>query len=181
MGLVGPMRTARRVWPSKVAIMRSSHIIAALAAAGLVLAGCSNSPQGPGTGQTLGTIAGAVAGGVLGNQVGGGSGRTAATVVGVVAGGLIGNRLGQLVDESDRRRAQEAEFRALEFSKADSPVVWRNPDRNVYVEVVPGPSYQYSNFENCRDYTHTIFIDGKPEVAKGRACRNPDGSWQTVG
>jgi surface antigen len=161
--------------------MRKINSFAAVAVAGLLVAGCSNGAgQGPGTGQTLGTIAGAVAGGVLGNQVGGGSGRTAATVVGVVAGGLIGNRLGQLVDESDRRRAQEAEYRALEFSKADSPVVWRNPDKNVYGEVVPGPSFQQGNFQNCREYTHTIFIDGKPEVAKGRACRNADGSWQTV-
>jgi len=33
---------------------------------------------------------------------------------------------------------------------------------------------------NCRQFTHTIYIDGKPQTARGTACRNPDGTWQPV-
>ena len=27
----------------------------------------------------------------------------------------------------------------------------------------------------------TVYIDGKPEVARGTACKQPDGSWRPVG
>ena len=33
----------------------------------------------------------------------------------------------------------------------------------------------------CRDYTHTIYIDGRPQTARATACRNPDGTWTPVG
>jgi surface antigen len=32
----------------------------------------------------------------------------------------------------------------------------------------------------CRQYTHTVYIDGKPQVTRGTACRNSDGSWIAV-
>ena len=32
---------------------------------------------------------------------------------------------------------------------------------------------------DCRDYTHTIYINGRPETARGTACRQPDGTWRT--
>src|SRR5215472_13130162 len=59
-------------------------------------------------------------------------------------------------------------------------LAWRNPDSGRYGSVVPGPAYQ-SNGLQCRQYTHTIYIDGKAEVARGSACRNPDGTWTAVG
>ncbi|MEZ5877882.1 MAG: RT0821/Lpp0805 family surface protein [Tepidamorphaceae bacterium] len=143
------------------------------------VAACSADGTGPGPNQTMGTLAGAVAGGVIGNQIGSGRGQAVATTIGVIAGGLIGSKIGQSLDEADRRRAMEAEYRALEYSKSGSPVVWRNPDRNVYGEVVPGQTYQNAG-RNCREYTHTIYIDGQPQVAKGTACRNADGTWAPV-
>ena len=45
--------------------------------------------------------------------------------------------------------------------------------------VVPGPAYQM-NGEPCREYTHTVYIDGQPQTGRGTACRNPDGSWTTI-
>jgi hypothetical protein len=41
-------------------------------------------------------------------------------------------------------------------------------------------TYQ-SNGLQCRPYTHTIYINGQPQVARGNACRNPDGTWTAVG
>ena len=38
-----------------------------------------------------------------------------------------------------------------------------------------------SNGLQCRPYTHTIYIDGQPQIARGNACRNPDGTWTAVG
>tara|TARA_R110002124_G_scaffold104531_3_gene254707 strand:+ start:205 stop:666 length:462 start_codon:yes stop_codon:yes gene_type:complete len=148
-------------------------ILATLTVFGLALAGCQNI----GPKQGVGTVAGAVAGGVIGNQFGGGSGKVAATALGIVAGGLIGSELGRSLDEQDRRRAANAEYQALENGRIGSPVVWRNPDNGRYGEVVPTRDYRSNNLQ-CREFTHTIYIDGRPETARGTACRQPDGSWR---
>jgi len=65
---------------------------------------------------------------------------------------------------------------ALERGPSGAPVSWRNPDSGRYGSVVPGPAYQNAG-RNCRSYTHTIYIDGRPETSRGTACRNPDGTW----
>lgn len=147
--------------------------IGAVAAMGMTVGACQPSHQ------TSGTLIGATAGGLVGSTIGSGSGRALATAAGIVAGGLIGSAIGAQLDEADRRRAMEAEYRALQYGPSESPVVWRNPDRNVYGEVVPGEAYQQGGYD-CRDYTHTIYIDGQPEVARGTACRQPDGTWAPV-
>lgn len=149
---------------------------AAVAALGLSLAAC----QQDRTGEVLGTAVGATAGGLIGSTIGSGSGRTVATAAGIVVGGLIGNRVGAAADENARRRAMEAEYRALQYGPPNSPVVWRDPNANVYGEVVPGAPYQRAGYGLCRDYTHTIYIDGRPEVGRGTACQNPDGTWRTI-
>ncbi|MEP0519648.1 MAG: RT0821/Lpp0805 family surface protein [Hyphomicrobiales bacterium] len=148
-------------------------VLALLAASGLALAGC----QGVGPKQGVGALAGAVAGGVVGNQFGGGSGKAVATTLGVIAGGLIGSELGRSLDAQDRRRAQNAEYQALEYGRVGSPVVWRNPDSGRYGEVTPTRTYNNNSLQ-CREYSHTIYIDGRPETAKGTACRQPDGTWR---
>jgi surface antigen len=43
-----------------------------------------------------------------------------------------------------------------------------------------GPAYQDAG-RNCRSFTHTIYVDGRPETARGTACRNPDGTWTSLG
>lgn len=149
--------------------------IGAILAIAMALAGCQPGTQN----QTMGTIVGATAGGLVGSTIGSGSGRALATAAGIVAGGLIGNRIGASLDEADRRRALEAEYRALQYGPPNTPVVWRNPDANVYGEVVPGGAYQRGGYD-CRDYTHTIYVGGTPQVARGTACRNPDGTWTPV-
>ena len=69
---------------------------------------------------------------------------------------------------------------ALERGPSGAPVSWKNPDSGRYGTVVPGPAYAESG-RNCRSYTHTIYIDGRPQTARGTACRNPDGTWTPLG
>jgi len=71
-------------------------------------------------------------------------------------------------------------MQALESGRSGAPVAWRNPDSGRYGNIVPGPAYQ-QNGMSCRPYTHTIYINGQPQVARGSACRNPDGTWTPVG
>ena len=53
-------------------------------------------------------------------------------------------------------------------------------DYGRYGEVVPMAPYRRGP-QDCRDYTHTIYINGRPEVMRSTACRNPDGTWRNVG
>jgi len=104
---------------------------------------------------------------------------TTGTSAGAAAGGLIGNRIGAGLDDEDKRRAYAAQVQALESGPSGAPVAWRNPGTGRYGSVVPGTAYQREGM-NCRPYTHTIYIDGQPQTARGAACRNPDGAWDPV-
>ena len=153
--------------------MRKFLKIAVVVSAVTGLAACSSVSN-----EGIGTATGAVAGGLIGNQFGGGSGRTIATVVGALAGGVIGNNIGRQLDERNRQAALQAEYNALERGRPGEPVRWQG-DNGVYGQVVPQQSYQVGS-QNCRRYTHTIYIDGRPEQASGTACRQPDGSWRPL-
>jgi surface antigen len=143
------------------------------------LAGCANDPYAPN--QNAGAVAGAVAGGALGAILGGhGAGnRLAGAAIGAAAGGLLGSAIGASMDEQDRQAAYAAEMQALEGGAPGAPVGWRSDHSDFYGTIVPGPAYQRGGLR-CREYSHTIYVRGRPEIARGTACRNPDGSWTAV-
>jgi surface antigen len=145
------------------------------------LCACSATPEtGQGAKENTGTFIGALTGGLIGSQFGGGTGeRIAAGLAGAAIGGLVGNRIGASMDDQDKERAYAAQMQALESGRAGKAVAWKNPDSGRYGSIVPGKAYE-SNGLQCRPYTHTIYIDGKPQVARGSACRNPDGTWTAV-
>lgn len=145
----------------------------------LFAAACSNQDGSPNKADT-GLILGGVAGGIVGNQFGKGKGNVLATVAGAVVGGLVGSEIGKSMDARDRQLAQEAELDALERGSSGQPRKWKNPDNGRYGEVVPSKPYKKGP-SDCRDYTHTIYIDGRPQQMRGTACRNPDGTWANVG
>lgn len=150
----------------------------ALALVGLGAAACS-SDTGPR--EVAGTAGGAVAGGLIGNAIGGSAGnRLAGTVIGAVLGGVLGNRIGAALDDEDKRRAYAARMQALETGPSGAPVAWRNPDSGRYGNVVPGPVYYQADGTPCRQYTQTVYIDGKLQIEHGAACRNPDGTWMIM-
>ena len=156
---------------------------AAIAVIGLSLAACAGDPEsGRGPKEGTGTLLGAGTGALIGASVaGGGTGnRVAGGVIGAALGAIIGNRIGAALDDEDKQRAYDAQLDALERGPSGAPVSWRNPDSGRYGTVVPGPSYQDAG-RNCRSYTHTIYIDGRPQTARGTACRNPDSTWTTLG
>src|SRR5476649_1356904 len=157
---------------------------AVIALFGVSLAACAGSPDGmgPGPKENTGTLLGAGTGALLGAAVaGGGTGnRLAGAAVGGLLGGVLGNRIGASLDDDDKRRAYAARMDALERGPPGAPVSWKNPDSGRYGTVVPGPAYQDAG-RNCRSFTHTIYIDGRPQTARGTACRNPDVTWTSLG
>lgn len=151
-------------------------MVAVTAGVALSLAGCG--PEGP-TRADTGLAVGALAGGLIGNTVGKGTGRALATVAGAFVGGVVGHEIGRSLDEQDRMLAREAEYEALERGRSGVARTWRNPDNGRYGEVVPSRPYKRSGTD-CRDYAHTVYIDGRPQVMRGTACRNHDGTWRSV-
>jgi len=151
---------------------------AAIAVIGLMLAGCAGEAEGGrGPKENTGTLLGGLAGAAVGSQFGGGvGGHVAGAIIGAGLGALIGNRIGAAMDDEDKQRAYAAQMQALNDGSPGAPVSWRNPDSGRYGTVVPGPYYDEAG-RHCRSYTHTVYIDGSPQTARGTACRNPDGTW----
>jgi surface antigen len=98
----------------------------------------------------------------------------------VASSGVLGNGLGSNLDDKDRQRAYAAEVQALEQGEPGEPVGWKGTGGNRHGTIVPGGYYETRGVR-CRDYSHTIYVNGRPETARATACRNPDGSWQPVG
>jgi surface antigen len=151
----------------------SIRTTAALSLTAVLLAGCAGDP-GPRT--VSGAAGGALVGGAIGALTGGGTGNI---VAGAIAGGLVGGVIGNALDEEDRRRAYAAEMQALEYGGPGTPVSWQG-QRGARGTIVPGPYHARGQYQRCRDYSHTIYIQGRPEVARGVACRNPDGTWSPI-
>lgn len=167
--------------PSATHMSSPRHLTSALAITGvaavaMMTSACSRGPNNA----EAGTAIGAIAGGIIGNQVGDGFGRAVATATGAFVGGIVGHTIGQSLDEQDRRYAQEAEYRALQADGYGEPVEWRNPETGRYGQVVPRRDFE-DRGRRCREFEHTVYIDGQPEVMVGTACRNPDGTWSNVG
>jgi len=88
--------------------------------------------------------------------------------------GLLGNSANQL-NAADRKKALEAEYRALEYSPAGKAVSWSGSGSNSG-DVTAAQPYQVGS-QNCRQYSHSFNIGGSQQTSRGTACRNPDGSW----
>lgn len=131
---------------------------------------------GPSGNTALGTVGGAIAGGLLGSTIGSGSGQVAATVGGAVLGGILGGGIGRNLDEQNRRAAWAAQQHAF---STNAVATWGAPGAPAYGTVRPLRTYAMDG-RYCREYLHTVFIDGRPQEARGTACQAPDGSWQIV-
>lgn len=77
----------------------------------------------------------------------------------------------------DAAEKGRAELTILEAAAAGEPRRWDAGRPGYYGLVEPGP-LQRGDGRICRDYAHTIFIDGLARQEKGRACRPPGGVWR---
>ncbi len=130
--------------------------------------------------QAAGTGIGALAGGLLGAQFGKGTGQLVAAGLGAVAGGFIGSSIGKSLDEHDKMMAERTSQKALESTPSGSQVEWNNPDSGNSGTITPTKTYKLDDGRYCREYNQTVNIGGKQEKAYGKACRQPDGTWQIV-
>jgi surface antigen len=141
---------------------------------GLALAGC----EGTGPKQGGGALVGAGLGALAGSQIGHGKGQLAAVAIGTLAGAFLGSEVGKSLDRADRLAMQQTTQRALETGQTGYVSTWRNPDSGHMGTVTPTRTYAAPSGMPCREYTQTVNIGGQQETAYGKACRQPDGSWQ---
>lgn len=115
------------------------------------------------------TSGGSSGGGLLGGR----SGKGSTVYITALQGGIV-QRSGVQLSNSDRQRALEAEYRALEAAPGGQPVVWSGGSTRG--EVVAAAPYQVGA-QNCRQYSHKLNTGGRLAEARGAACRNSDGTW----
>lgn len=154
--------------------MTKRYKIAALLPVLALLTACG--PNSSFNNQTAGTLGGGAVGAVIGSQIGGGSGKIVATAVGGVLGALLGGYVGKSLDDKDRQLINNTTQDTLETGYSNRPVKWQNPDSGHYGTVTPVRTYTQDG-QDCREFTQTVFIDGRAEKGRGTACRGSDGVW----
>lgn len=165
------IRGMRDVAAASGAFGGSMYKAIVVVAGALILAACSGKAD-----LTTGAIPGANPGVVVGSPIGSGAGEP---TIGVVEGGLMGADVGRSLDDSSRQIALKAEYEALEYGRPGQPTVWQSKKGDDHGQISVGSSYQVNRLD-CREYTHNVWIGGRPRVVKGTACREPDGVWRIV-
>jgi surface antigen len=99
--------------------------------------------------------------------------------LGSVQGALLGADIGRSLSEGDRRLALQAEYEALEYGRSGPATRWHSRETGNFGEVSVGSSYEV-NALDCREYRHRVTIGGRARVARGTACRQPDGTWRNI-
>jgi len=150
-----PLRVERRSQRMKTGL-RGAFFPLLLAT--VTVSGCTTTSGGKG-----------MAGGVLPS-----GSRGAAVYITALQGGLVSRNAATQLSKADMQRALEAEYRALEAAPGGQPVVWQG--KGVSGSVVAAAPYQVGS-QNCRQYSHTLTVEGRDTTTRGAACRNADGAW----
>lgn len=82
--------------------------------------------------------------------------------------GLASGSLGQSLNANGKAAADKAELAAVASGERKT---WRGDDGS-YGYIAPGAASG-----DCRDFTHTIYINGRPQVGSGKACKSGE-SWK---
>ncbi|MBZ0164439.1 MAG: hypothetical protein K8H74_17230 [Notoacmeibacter sp.] len=145
----------------------SMMVFAGICSALVGVSGCATSGAGAQSGaNSIGPLA-------LGET---GTSRGAEALTASLRGGLLSDIPEVALSGDDTRLALGAEYRALEYKKAGETVTWEGTDGKERGEVSSGQPYRVGT-QDCRQYSHTVFVNGQPYTARGAACRNEDGSW----
>lgn len=85
------------------------------------------------------------------------------------APGVVGTAIGQNLSEKDKDTAIAAQQAAV---SSGARKAWKG-SQGAYGFITP----EAEGAGGCRAYTHRIFINGRPQEAKGQACKSGDG-WR---
>lgn len=99
--------------------------------------------------------------------------------IGEVRDSRVGTQIGSTLSPGDLRLAKAAEYRALEYVRPGDEFRWQGSNADTRGVISVGRGYQVNRLE-CRDYSNTIYVGGRAQVARGVACRQPEGTWRIV-
>jgi surface antigen len=101
-------------------------------------------------------------------------------LAGAAGGAGLGAEIGSSLDRADMGYYNRTSQMALETGQPGQPLPWSNPQSGNSGSITPSNYYQAPNGQYCREYSQNINVGGRASQAFGRACRQPDGSWQIV-
>lgn len=125
-----------------------------------------------------GVLLGALIGGLIGNAAG--DGRGSSTAAGVIIGGALGAAMTKDMDCEDRSYAYRSYYNGFNSGRPGARYSWTNPRTRHRGDMVIGNYYYDRSGFRCTTFTQTIYIQGRPQVSRGHACRQPDGTWAVV-
>jgi surface antigen len=82
-------------------------------------------------------------------------------------------------DDADQAATIQHFNHAMESAPTGQPVAWTNPS-GVAVQLSATRTFQQADGTYCREFTQTITSGSQPNVARGTACRQSDGTWQII-
>jgi surface antigen len=92
-----------------------------------------------------------------------------------VLAGVVSGPTGTALTQEDRLTAGRAQYQSIVEGKRRS---WRGKAGS-FGYIVPGP-VSAGIKGNCREYSHTIYLNGRPQTGKGSACQTAPGQWSIV-
>ena len=99
--------------------------------------------------------------------------------MGAILGGVVGGTIGHnSLNCEDRSYEIDTYYSGFEAGRPHARYDWRNPQSDVYGYLEVGDYYRDRAGYRCANYTQQIYVHGRPELARGTACRQPDGTWQ---
>ncbi len=133
---------------------------------------CRNAPD------PAGVLAGGLIGALLGQAAG--NGRSNATIAGVIVGTAVGAALTRNLQCEDRSYAYKSYYDGFNAGRPNTTYKWSNPRTRDRGTFRVGSYYNDPAGFRCANYTQVIYVQGRQQTAKGRACRQPDGTWAIV-
>jgi len=136
---------------------------------------CRSSPD------PAGVIAGALIGGLIGNSVGQNGNRGGATVAGVIVGGTVGAVMTRNLACEDRGYAYRTYYDGFNSGRANTTYRWYNDRNDHNGELRVADYYNDPDGFRCANFSQIVYVYGRAQEARGRACQQPDGTWAIVG
>jgi surface antigen len=130
--------------------------------------------------QVGGLVFGMIVGGLFGNAVSNRRNRGSATALGAIMGSALGASLASDMDCDDHYYLYQTSYDGFERGYSTSSYQWRNPNTGHHGDFWVGDYYRGPIGQRCATFSQTIWIQGRPEKARGYACRRGDGSWEII-
>lgn len=89
--------------------------------------------------------------------------------------GVLSGDFGAALEQPNRLKAVQAEYKALEHGITGAPIAWAGTN-GVNGSVTPGQPYKVGS-ATCRTYTHLLNTVGQSKTARGTACKETNADW----